>query len=238
MDRFVCVYFFDHKTEDQMFLADELLRIGYDCKFKNHSDFKGVMIQNVDPSKIHDPERTKLISQNKNLTYADHWKGTITGQAMSFLGLEQTDQARLASAYTYCLSAAYSGLCKGVSEHEVMKVRMNLLALDSGLTVDQVFNQINNSVDIVASLPYALEGVRDFTMLDPEERPPFYYDACLQLNEGFLIKDYVNGPIRYEIGGRVSSDAVMLFINSYSKLLGVKHASGFPYRMTATGYTG
>jgi len=87
-------------------------------------------------------------------------EGSSIGQFLSMTQIPVSQRHKIIAACDHCLTAAYQGLCPGVSVEEVLNFRENSRSVARGLTIDELRAQIKIAIDALrAADKVLLNGV-------------------------------------------------------------------------------
>jgi hypothetical protein len=71
-----------------------------------------------------------------------YWEGSSIGQLHTLLNLSPTQAAKITAAADHCLTAAYAGLCPGVTPDEVLALRCANLAVFRSVSEDEIQQRV------------------------------------------------------------------------------------------------
>lgn len=84
-------------------------------------------------------------------TPENFWTGSSLGQVLNFFGENPTKLQLVIAACDHCLTAAYAGLCPGVTSADVALFRTDLRAEFLGITTQEFTTRVDAAVESLAS---------------------------------------------------------------------------------------
>lgn len=98
----------------------------------------------------------------------DFLEGSSIGQFLKLTGIEVTQRHKVIAACDHCLTAAYQGLCPGVSVEEVKQFRESSRSIARGISVQELTNQIDLAIEALLKADRVLLNGTEVAWIDSD----------------------------------------------------------------------
>lgn len=179
----------------------------------------------------------------------EFFEASSLGQLINFLGLEATQEDRVIAAADHCLSAAYAGLCPGVTAEEVLAMRLpELMKRENVLLKEDAMKGIEEALHILNNPPTTVllggKQVADIRELGPI---PFTIEAGVMTGTPYMANGDKRFPDKVNLSGdediiadflgqAVMVDGRPTYPNGWASRNGLFQAYGDPKRGFAGAY--
>ena len=180
---------------------------------------------------------------------SQYFKASSLGQLLNFLGIEATQEDRVIAAADHCLSAAYAGLCPGVTAEEVLAMRLPEIMKREGVSsTEGAMTGIKETLELLKN-PSKTVILGETQVADIRElgSVPFTIEAGVMTGTPYLAKGDKRFPDKINLSGSKEvvadflGDAVMVdgkptYPNGWAAKNGLHQAYGDANRGFAGAY--
>lgn len=164
------------------------------------------------------------------------WEGASLGQVCTLLGIEPTQELRLAAAADHCLNAAYLGRCPGITPQEMRAWRLASRAAWQKVSPEALAQRIEAGIAQVQSLTRLRVGGFEFAdALDREIPEVAEASAILGMAVMYTLAEPRSGRVKV---GALNGTPEMLeaWMDFARSVLDLADVYGSPVRGYAGGY--
>ncbi len=160
-----------------------------------------------------------------------YFEGSSLGQFLLMVGQEPSKLQRIIAAADHCLTAAYQGLCPGVSPQDLQEFREQTRSKARGLSLDELRRQIAEASEFLQSAPRV--DINGTQVAWFEDTPPFEAsEASARLALPYMyVRKQDDG--RMKAGIRSAPAPVVAY---WIANCGLRQVYGDPQRGFAGGY--
>lgn len=160
--------------------------------------------------------------------------GSSLGQTLELLGLEPTQEQRVICAADHCLTAAYKGLCPGVSSAEVSAYRLQSRAKNRNVELGRLLAEIDQARTVLECAPKVdIAGV-PVAWVDSADDIPELSEASARFGVPMMYRRQESRQSsRMKVGIRGAPANV---IAEWMQACGLTDVYGVPERGFAGGY--
>lgn len=173
------------------------------------------------------------------------WEAASIGQLHTLLGIKPTHHALVMAAFDHCFAAAVQGECEGVTNEEVIHLRIVELASQTGVNGADIWKRVIAFRKMLARAPELVIGdqvVKDLRGEHLGEGYSLDYLAAqlAVVMEGHVAllrhRDAVRTGEKCTITGHATAATVEAFMNTWAPSQGLERIFGVPDRGYAGGY--
>jgi len=178
---------------------------------------------------------------------SQYFEASSLGQMLNFMGIEATQEDRIIAAADHCLSAAYAGLCPGVTAEEVLAMRLpELMKRENVSSTEDAMRGIEEALHILKNPPATVslggKAVADIRSLGSV---PFTIEAGVMTGTPYMARgdkrfsDKVNLSGSEEVVAEFLGEAVIVDGKpTYPAGWAVKNGLYQPYGDPKRGFAG
>jgi len=133
----------------------------------------------------------------------EFFEASSLGQLINFLGIEATQEDRVIAAADHCLSAAYAGLCPGVTAEEILAMRLPELMKREGVSSENdAMKGIEEALHILKNPPATvLLGGKQVADIRELGAVPFTIEAGVMTGTPYMAKGDKRFPDKVNLSG-------------------------------------
>ncbi|MFA6514678.1 MAG: hypothetical protein WCT42_00205 [Candidatus Paceibacterota bacterium] len=133
----------------------------------------------------------------------EFFEASSLGQLLNFLGIEATQEDRVIAAADHCLSAAYAGLCPGVTAEEVLVMRLpELMKRENVSSESDAMKGIEEALHILNNPPATvLLGGKRVADIRELGNIPFTIEAGVMTGTPYMAKGDKRFPDKVNLSG-------------------------------------
>lgn len=173
------------------------------------------------------------------------WEASSIGQLHKLLRIEPTRHAIVMAAFDHCFAAAVQGGCEGVSNKEVIHLRLVELSSQTGVSGADIWKRVIAFRKMVAQAPELIIGGQVVKDLRGEYLGEGYSLDYLTAQLAVVMeghaallrhRDAVRAAEKCTITGHAAASTIEAFMNTWAPSQGLERIFGVPDRGYAGGY--